>query len=195
MSRYLADKAARLRRARGIPGYIPTDRITGHIRLLHQAGWTNVEIADTAGVDRRTVHNILTGYVATVHRPTAAAILALKPEDVPNRVPAIGPMRRIQALAVMGWPIAHTGDAAGMRGTQVTELMAGRRKRIPREQAEAIDRIFRKRCMQPGPSPRTRTIAARNGWVSALAWDDIDDPNEKPQGLSRRGTGRKQTAA
>jgi hypothetical protein len=179
-----ADKARRLRRAQGIPGYIPTDRITGHIRLLQNAGWTNIEIADVAGIDRRTIHNILHHYVATVHRPTAAAILQLKPEDVPNRVPSTGTMRRIQALAVMGWPISHTAQAAGIRGTQVNELMAGRRKRIPRVQAEAVEAVFRQRWNMPGPSPRTRTIAARNGWVSALAWDDIDDPNEKPQGVA-----------
>ncbi|MDX3068434.1 hypothetical protein PV518_40840 [Streptomyces sp. ND04-05B] len=176
-----AEKAARLRRARGIPGYIPTDRITGHIAVLQQAGWTNTEIADTAGVDRRTIHNILHGYVARTHRPTAAAILALRPEDVPNRVPAIGTRRRIQALAYMGWPIAHIGAAAGMRGTQVNELMAGRRKRIPREQAEAVAALFRARLMTPGPSARTRATAARNGWASPLAWDDIDDPAEKPR--------------
>jgi hypothetical protein len=91
-------------------------------------------------------------------------------------------MRRIQALALMGWPIAHVGTAAGMHGTQVNELMAGRRKRIPRKQADAINKVFRALWMTPGPSPRTRTIAARNGWVPALAWDDIDDPNAEPIG-------------
>lgn len=178
------EKAARLRRARGIPGYIPTDRITGHIHQLQRAGWTNVEIAAFAGVDRRTVHNILHNYVATVHRPTAAAILRLRPEDVPNRVPVIGSMRRVQALAAIGWPIAHIGAEAGVRGTLINELVAGRRKRLPLWEAQGIDRVFRERCMTPGPSKTARTVAARNGWVPPLAWDDIDNPDEKPLGVS-----------
>lgn len=187
MTSYLArrEKAARLRRARGVSGFVPTARIISHIGVLNKAGWTNGEIAETAGVDRRTIHNILHGYVTNTHLPTASAILQLRPEDAPNRVPAIGTTRRIQALAVMGWPISHIADLAGIRGTQVNELMAGRRKRIPRDQAEAVDRVFRERWMQPGPNARTRTIAARNGWVPALAWDDIDNPDEQPTGLRK----------
>ncbi|MEV7154857.1 hypothetical protein AB0N77_09560 [Streptomyces misionensis] len=187
MTSYLGrrEKAARLRRARGVSGFVPVARIISHIGVLNTAGWTNGEIAETAGVDRRTIHNILHGYVTNTHRPTAAAILRLRPEDVPNRVPAIGTMRRIQALAVMGWPISHIGELAGIRGTQVNELMAGRRKRIPRAQAEAAERVFRDRWMRSGPSAQARTVAARNGWVPALAWDDIDNPNEQPHGIRK----------
>ena len=179
------EKAARLRRARGISGYVPTDRITGHIHTLQRAGWTNVEIADYAGVDRRTVHNILHNYVASVHRPTAAAILRLRPEDVPNRVPALGSMRRVQALAVMGWPVSHTGVAAGVRGTLINELVSGRRKRVPLREAQEIARVFRERCMTVGPSKKARTFALRNGWAPPLAWDDIDDADEVPRGAKR----------
>lgn len=192
---YHRDKAARLRRARGISGYIPTDRITGHIHQLQRAGWTNIEIADHAGIDRRTIHNILHQYVASVHRPTAAAILQLRPEDVPARVPALGSMRRVQALAAIGWPIAHTGVDAGVRGTLINELVAGRRKRVPLREAQEIARIFRERCMTPGPSKTARTVAARNGWAPPLAWDDIDDPDEVPQGSGHRPRNRKKAAA
>ncbi|MYR46761.1 hypothetical protein [Streptomyces sp. SID5910] len=196
MSTYVArrEKAARLRRLRGIPGCTPTEPVLQHIHTLKKHGWTNPEIADTAGVDRRTIHNIIHSAVANVHQRTARSILALRPDDVPNRVPAVGTRRRLEALAVMGWPMAHVAEEAGIRGTQVTEIVVGRRKRIPRGQAEAVDRIFRERALKPGPSKRTRTIAAQNGWVSALAWDDIDDPDEKPRGLPRRRRVRKQAA-
>ncbi|MFH9413996.1 hypothetical protein [Streptomyces rochei] len=180
------EKAARLRRLRGIPGYVPAGPVIRHIHSLRKGGWTNIEIADTAGVDRRTIHNILHGEVTTVHQRTNTSILKLRPEDAPNRVPAIGTRRRLEALAVMGWPISHIGDEAGIYGTQVREIVVGRRQRIPRDQAEAVERIFREKALKPGPSKRTRTIATQNGWVSALAWDNIDDPDEKPQGLKRR---------
>ena len=136
------EKAARLRRARGIPGFIPTQPLIRHIRTLQQAGWTHPEIADAAGVDRRTVHNITTGFVSSVHQRTATTILALRPADAPNRVASIGTRRRIQALALMGWPIAWTGREAGMYGSHVNEVMAGRRKRVTRAQAEAVKALF-----------------------------------------------------
>jgi lambda repressor-like predicted transcriptional regulator len=179
-----ADKARRLRLARGISGYVPTTLVARHVTALKAGGWTEPEIAAAAQVDRRTVRNIVTTAHPRVHRHTATVILALSPSNAPNRVPAVGAMRRIQALAVMGWPIAHIGTAAGMQGTQVNELMAGRRKRIPRQQAEAIDKVFRALWATPGPSRRTRTVAARNGWVPALAWDDIDNPEATPHGIA-----------
>lgn len=158
------------------PSYIPATLVARHVQALKAGGWTEPEIAAAAGVDRRTIHSVVAGARPHVHRRTATAILALTPSDAPNRVPAIGAMRRLQALAVMGWPLAHVGNVAGMYWTQVNDVVAGRRKRIPRDQAEAIDTVFRALSTTPGPSARTRTIAARNGWVSARAWDDIDNP-------------------
>lgn len=155
--------------------------VAGHIHTLQASGWTQPEIAATARINRRTIHNVLTGTVATVHQRTAHAILALRPAQAPNRVPALGTIRRIQALAAMGWPTTHIGAIAGMQVSQVNDLMAGRLKRIPRAWADTVDTVFRTLCVAVGPSPRTRRIAARNGWVPALAWDDIDDPGARPR--------------
>lgn len=162
-------------------GYTPARLVARHVASLKAGGWTEPEIASAAGVDRRTVHNIAAEARPNVHWRTAVAVLTLAPSKAPNRVPALGATRRIQALAVIGWPIAHIGTVAGMRMTLANELMAGRRKRIPRQQAEAIDTVFRTLRGIPGPSQRTRTIAARNGWFPAEAWDDIDDPTAQPR--------------
>jgi len=163
------------------PGYIPAALIARHIAALKDGGWTEPEIAAAAGLDRSTVHGIVTASHPHVHQRTAVAVLALAPCNAPNRVPTLGTARRIQALAVMGWPLAHIGHVAGMYLTQINDVVAGRRKRITRAQAEAIDAVYRALCTTPGPSPRTRTIAARNGWVPAQAWDDIDNPAALPQ--------------
>jgi hypothetical protein len=156
----------------------PSSLVARHLRNLQAAGWTQPEIAAAAHVDRRTVYNVLTGKVATVHQRTAHAILALRPRCAPRRVSVVGPVRRIQALAVMGWPTTHTGALAGLQLSQVNDLMSGRVKTVPRAHADAIDEVFRTLCHTAGPSPRTRTIAARNAWVPASAWHDIDNPQE-----------------
>lgn len=163
--------------------------VARHLRTLQAGGWTQLDIAAAARVDRRTVHNVLSGRVTTVHQRTAHAILALLPGRPPARVPSIGTVRRLQALAVMGWPTTHIGAIAGL--TRVNDLMAGGLKRIPRAHATAIDTVFRTLRDTDGPSQLARSVAARNGWVPASAWCDIDDPDETP---SRQCAGQKAVA-
>lgn len=160
--------------------YFPATLVGRHVTALKEGGWTEPEIAAAAGIDRRTVYSVVTASRPHVHQRTAEAILALAPAHAPNRVPALGTMRRLQALAAMGWPLAHIGHIAGMHSTKVNDLVAGRRKRIPRAQANAVDQMFRALHNTPGPSPKTRTAAARNGWVPAAAWTDIDNPDAQP---------------
>ncbi len=180
-----AEKIGRIRRHRGIPGYLPATTITPHIRRLLAAGWTRVDIAAHAGIGRRTIQNILTGQQPNVQRHTATAITRLRPADAPTRVAAVGTVRRIQALACIGWAAKQTGQDAGLTSSFTGDLVAGAYQRIPRAAAVAVDEVFRARCMTPGPSSVARTVAARNGWVAPLAWDDIDDPDEQPSGVRR----------
>jgi hypothetical protein len=186
-----AEKAARLRRARGIPGYTPARTVATHIRRLQQAGWTQPEIAAASGIHRRTLFGITASEREQVLRTTATAILALRPADAPRWVPAHGTARRMQALAAIGWTVVQTGQEAGLTGSWCRDLVTGRRPRVTRETAAAVDAVFRARCMTPGPSHHARVVAARNGWPPPLAWDDIDDLSEEPQGIARR---RKQAA-
>lgn len=51
---------------------------------------------------------------------------------------------------------------------------------------ERIDVLFQELCMIPAPGRSgrvTRTYARKNGYVSPLAWTDIDDPSEQPTGV------------
>lgn len=152
--------------------------VARHLRTLQAGGWTQLDIAAAAHVDRRTVHNVLNNRVTTVHQRTAHAILALRPSRPPARVPSTGTVRRLQALAVMGWPATHIGAIAGL--PRVNGLMAGDLKRIPRAHATAIDAVFRTLRDTDGPSQLSRSVAVRNGWVPASAWRDIDNPDDTP---------------
>lgn len=174
------EKNARLRRTKGIPGYVPAAPVARHIRHLQTAQWTQSDIAMASHVDRRTIHGLIKGERPQVQRPVAAAILALNPDEPPVRVPAIGTARRVQALAAVGWTLTQTARDARLPMSFVRDLATGRYQRVPREAADAVAELYRARCMTPGPSAHARTVAARNHWPSALAWDDIDDPHERP---------------
>jgi hypothetical protein len=101
----------------------------------------------------------------------------------PRRIPRHGTIRRLQALAAIGWRwtdmAAHldTGTwqsvqnlAIRERGTAVTVTTAAR-----------VDNLYRRLAGTPGPSETTRRRAAAKGWAPPLAWDDdIDDPAATP---------------
>jgi len=178
-------KAAWVRRSRGIPGYTPARPVTAHLRRLLAAGWTRQEIAAAARVSPRTVYGLLRHERPGIQHDKAARLLALRPGDAPGLVCAAGTMRRLQALAAIGWPVTRTARDAGVAEAWARGIAGGQHQRINRNVADAIAAVYRARCMQPGPSRLARSVAARNGWVTGLAWDDIDNPDEQPTGLGK----------
>lgn len=180
-----AAKAARLRRARGIPGYADAPTVAGHVRDLIAAGWTRQQIATASDVNARTLYGLLHGERPGIQQTTAARILVLNPRDAPGLVCAAGTTRRLQALAAAGWPVTWAARHIGVPGPTLRELAGGGHARVNPAVAAAVATVFRTHAMHPGPSAYTRTVAARNRWPGALAWDDIDNPHEMPQGIRK----------
>lgn len=175
------EKISRIRRARGIPSYVPAATVAQHIRTLTAAGWSRPDVAAAAHLSAGTVDNILAAAQPTVHQRTAAAILNLNPDHHPTWAPAIGTARRIQALAAAGWSVNSTARAADISKTLARDIASGRTRRVRHQVAAAVDDVFQQRQNIEGPSEWTRTVAASHEWVLASAWDDIDDPNARPR--------------
>lgn len=87
-------------------------------------------------------------------------------------VPALGTHRRIRALMAIGWRLTDIDREIG-RGPRYSGNVL-RKPRVYSSTAAAVDAAYERLCMTPGPSDRTRKLAKTFGWVSALAWDDID---------------------
>jgi hypothetical protein len=94
-------------------------------------------------------------------------------------VPALGPRRRIEALMRLGWTATHIADAAGLRVSTVHNT--SQKKYLLRENAAAIGRAYDELSMSVGPSRHTASVAQGRGYAPPLAWDDIDDPDERPK--------------
>jgi hypothetical protein len=98
-------------------------------------------------------------------------------------VSAVGTVRRIEALHAIGWP----GSALGARlGVTEDALRQWRSRTIVNiRTAESVAKLYDALSMTPGPSPITKSRAARYGWAPPLAWDDdnIDDPAATPAGV------------
>lgn len=157
-----------------------------HIAALRAAGMGTRRIAEKAGVNRSAVDVIVRGkhgYPATrILRRNAEAILAVTVDLAPCAlVDPTGTVRRIQALAAIGWSFTATGARIGWSAQNVSALVRGDRGCIAAT-AQLVRADFDRWCMTPGPSNRARLLAARRGWPPPLAWDDdtIDDPAASP---------------
>jgi hypothetical protein len=110
-------------------------------------------------------------------------------EGKPSRVPALGSQRRIQALHRLGWTMQAIAQEASRGREQLKGIME--QQHVSRPVAQMVADVYGRLSMTlPAPKDQwergrvtaTRAKAERNGWAPPLAWDDIDDPNERPSG-------------
>lgn len=95
-----------------------------------------------------------------------------------------GTVRRVQALVALGWPVRLIAEEANVNEKSLRTFMYSPGDTVTVTRAEAIAVVFERLCMTRGPSKASATIARKRGYVPPLAWDDIDDPNEVPEGVA-----------
>ena len=98
-------------------------------------------------------------------------------------VDATGTVRRLQALVAIGHPQTTLAARLRVAPPAVSILIHGRREFVATETYWAVAKLFSELWTQPvdgSRGNRSRAIAKANGWVSPLAWDDIDNPKQHP---------------
>lgn len=100
----------------------------------------------------------------------------------PGMVPAIGGIRRLQALAAIGWSSTELAGPLGTSSTNVLQFRRGRTLTMTRQVHERIAAVYEQLSGTPGSSNRVRDHARRSGWAPPLLWEDdtIDDPAAGP---------------
>ena len=103
-------------------------------------------------------------------------------------VPATGTIRRLRALACMGWSAQQIADRTGyseihisrtrrgVNGDDVTMKFHHDVKRIYDELEATRNDTWHGR--------KSMAVARRNGWAPPHAWDDIDNRYERPKGVA-----------
>jgi transcriptional regulator with XRE-family HTH domain len=104
------------------------------------------------------------------------------------QIPATGTRRRLQALARLGYTGTDIATHLGVSPARVSQLMRGNRsgKYVMVETAAAVAGVFEQLCMtipQGWTHDRARRQAEANGWPPPLAWNNIDNPDERPHGV------------
>lgn len=83
----------------------------------------------------------------------------------------------------MGWDRHSIAPIAGLAAEHLGRIICGQYETVLRSTADAVERAARELVRRgQGPSTRARRHAVRQGYVPLLAWDDIDNPREKPTG-------------
>jgi lambda repressor-like predicted transcriptional regulator len=187
-----ASKAWRRDNYLGIVKLVDAQPLKDHVAMLTAAGMSFPAIALTAGWASR---NALADSMRRkrVTSRTLARVLAVHPE-VDNRrdayADATGSARRLQALAINGWPTRALAQRLGHKDpATIQRIASGKTPTVRLRTKDGIRRLFDELWDRPGPSKRTAAIAEARGWIPALAWDDdlIDSPEHQPADVRRRG--------
>jgi hypothetical protein len=186
-------KHATYLRRTGVRATITPDRAAHHIHTLRTAGLRDQQISALTGVGVTTLYRIARRHGpitrATEARILTAAIPATGTTTSVATIPAVGTTRRLQALAVAGYPTAWIAQRTGIDRRNLTPLLHGHDQRTTLRTAHRITRLYLKAWDKPaeqhGVSPtraaNARRIATAHQWAPAAAWDNIDDPLEVPQ--------------
>lgn len=109
-----------------------------------------------------------------------------------TRVSAVGPRRRLQALRRLGWTIAQLAELTRLHPHTIRAVSNHRNRTVTPPTAAAVHRAYEDCWDRPPPTRRAEEVRAveqarlhaiEMGWAPAMAWDNIDDPDEAPQGV------------
>lgn len=99
-------------------------------------------------------------------------------------IPALGTMRRVQALNRIGYTNSQIAAGAGLGCSRqyVSTIANGRRERVYLNTARRITDFYERAQMRPrddAHAKKTITHAIKKKWAPPFAWDDIDN-DEQP---------------
>ncbi len=175
---------------------VPMAPIKAHLVALQREGAFGLErIADAAHVTHNLILAIYFGQQGlsalgqdrdprkqTINEDVAVRILALRPRDVdPALAAARGSERRLQSLIAIGYTPSYLADRIGVRGSDVADILLGRRKYVTANTAAAVRELFDELGMRPREgvvAQQMRDTARRHGWPGPLHLDDLGQLDE-----------------
>ncbi|MFF1684642.1 hypothetical protein [Streptomyces sp. NPDC058254] len=172
----------RLEHSRGQRRRTDTTQSRHHIERLMAADWTQAQIARAAGLVHHIISDIRHGK-QTISNATAYAILSVPIGPPPANirdVDATGTTRRLRALVAIGWPIEQLAPQLGIFPTALGNIARGELANVRATTADSVALLYQHLIRESGPSNRARILARKKGWHGPADWDDIDNPNCRP---------------
>lgn len=165
-----------------------------HVKKLQMQGGGLERIADAAGVPRSALQDLIFGRRGTartgdpvmyeIFADYAQRILMLTIGDVDLPVlDATGTMRRLRALVWMGHTQSELARRLGWTPQNFGKLIMGDHEKVTVATYDRVGALFKELWNVQGRashSDAARANARRRGWLSPLAWDDIDNDPAPP---------------
>jgi hypothetical protein len=187
----------------GYQAFVDARPAAEHLRALMAAGMGWRRVAAAANLEPSVVYPLLYGKVdrnggrprTKARARTVNAILAVPMPTLDELgggtiVPNAGTVRRVQALATLGWSVKQIAARAGINHQAIYGALGGRDVVV--STARAVRDVYDQLWSTPAPEGDrweriAATVARRRaeecGWLPPLAWDDdtIDDPKARPR--------------
>lgn len=152
-----------------------------HVQYLQQHGMGYREISRVSGVSITAIVRLLgydTSKPANAVKPeTEAKLLAVQVS--PQYSNPTVTSRKLQALVALGYPQSYLAERIGTTPSNFTPIIHGLRP-ITRRHVQAVNDLYAELQGTPGPSDKVRARAVKLRWLPPLAWDDIEDLDERP---------------
>lgn len=177
---------------------VPSEKAAEYATTLVRAGMSATDIAEKSGVAKRKVQRILSSTQGMISWVTEEAILGV-PVPVGRYMPKVDGLvdatpsrRRLQALAVQGFPVPYLAQEVDMVKPALVDLRSGMRSNTLVSCSVKIrlvhDELWDADPLALGIPARSvntaKGCARRGGWFPTEAWADIDDlkcePTAKP---------------
>lgn len=177
-------------------GYDP-EPVRLHIEALLAAGLHQAAIARAAGILPRRIKLILSRQsdhnpgrpLTRLHQKTVERIMSIPVPE--NQVPALGTIRRVQALVALGYPLFELAHRIHVTESDLAEVALKRPTMVHADLAAATSGLYVQLHLVPGPSADARKQARHFGWAAPFAWESnaaLDDPEAVPEGVPPRPT-------
>ncbi|MER7623889.1 hypothetical protein [Streptomyces sp. NPDC126503] len=188
--------------------FVDAQPARAHVEAIRATGMSIASIVKHTGVNIGTIDHLIYGKkpyppAAKIRPENAEAILAYWPvlDDYDDGavIDGTGTRRRVQALALIGWPRRSIHQHVNHISVQAVEKLRTK-ERVTARTARAVRDLYNRVSEQPaeahGVTPwvaaRTRRNAAKLSYAPPSAWDPdtIDDPNAIPDWTGYCGTDR-----
>lgn len=179
-------------RSRGVHRTVDAAPVAARVAALLADGWALRAVADVAGCSPAIILRLKKGTQSRIRTDLAGRIMAVDADALLARqnelgfVRNVGARRRVEALLAMGW--RHSDISAAMFaaqpacGTRSQVILHQVGEWVTRRSHDAVRAAYDQLSATPGPSSKTRRLAAKYGYAPPLAWDEgvIDDPAATP---------------
>jgi len=168
------------------------DQAVALIQAWRAEGYSILWIATAANVNKAWVLTVANGKVTQPGPLLTSRILAADiSTGTAGFCASLGPRRRLQALAIMGWNLDDISRRYDIPTAVLSRIRTGTAGDVHAVRYATIVRAYDDLADTRGPSSQGAARARNLGWAPPAAWDDPDDPRETYEPHTKRLQGGK----